>query len=63
MAILANDPASDGVQIQAEQDSRLLLIAGRPLKEPIVQYGPFVMNTKQEIYQAVTDFQAGRLTG
>jgi redox-sensitive bicupin YhaK (pirin superfamily) len=62
MAILANDPASDGVQIQAEQDSRLLLIAGRPLKEPIVQYGPFVMNTKQEIYQAVTDFQAGRLT-
>jgi hypothetical protein len=60
---LANDPASDGVQIQAEQDSRLLLIAGRPLKEPIVQYGPFVMNTKQEIYQAVTDFQAGRLTG
>jgi redox-sensitive bicupin YhaK (pirin superfamily) len=61
MAILANDPASDGVQIEASQDSRLLLIAGRPLREPIVQYGPFVMNTKQEIYQAVTDFQSGKL--
>jgi redox-sensitive bicupin YhaK (pirin superfamily) len=60
MAILANDAGSDGVRVQADQDSRLLLIAGRPLREPIVQYGPFVMNTKQEIYQAVTDFQSGQ---
>jgi redox-sensitive bicupin YhaK (pirin superfamily) len=60
MAILANDAGSDGVRLQADQDSRLLLIAGRPLREPIVQYGPFVMNTKQEIYQAVTDFQSGQ---
>jgi len=60
MAILANDAGSDGVRVQADQDSRLLLIAGRPLREPIVQYGPFVMNTKQEIYQAVSDFQSGQ---
>jgi redox-sensitive bicupin YhaK (pirin superfamily) len=60
MAILANDAGSDGVRVQADQGSRLLLIAGRPLREPIVQYGPFVMNTKQEIYQAVTDFQSGQ---
>ena len=60
MAILANDAGSDGVRLQADQDSRLLLIAGRPLREPIVQYGPFVMNTKQEIYQAVSDFQSGQ---
>jgi quercetin 2,3-dioxygenase len=60
MAILANDAGSDGVRVQADQDSRLLLIAGRPLREPIVQYGPFVMNSKQEIYQAVSDFQSGQ---
>ncbi len=61
MAILANDAGSDGVRVQADQDSRLLLIAGKPLREPIVQYGPFVMNSKQEIYQALSDFRDGRL--
>ena len=60
MAILAN--AGDGVRATAAPDgARLLLIAGRPLKEPIAQYGPFVMNTQQELYQAVEDFRAGRL--
>ena len=59
MAILRNDPAADGVRIVAAQDSRLILIAGRPLNEPIAQYGPFVMNTQDEIRQAVADFQAG----
>jgi hypothetical protein len=41
--------------------ARALLIAGRPLHEPIVQYGPFVMNTKEQIYQAVEDFRNGKL--
>jgi quercetin 2,3-dioxygenase len=40
---------------------RLILVAGRPLNEPIARYGPFVMNTREEIYQAVEDFRAGRL--
>lgn len=61
LAILANTPEADGVVITAETDARVLLIAGRPLNEPIVQYGPFVMNTQQEIYQALGDFRAGRL--
>ncbi|WP_263138657.1 pirin family protein [Pseudomonas sp. RIT-PI-AD] len=43
--------------------ARVLLLAGRPLGEPIVQYGPFVMNTREEIDQAVRDFRAGQLTG
>lgn len=41
----------------------LLLLAARPLKEPIVQYGPFVMNTREQIEQALEDFRTGRLTG
>ena len=61
MAILANDAQADGVVIEATEDAKLLLIAGRPLNEPIAQYGPFVMNTEQEIYQALSDFREGRL--
>lgn len=61
MAILANDAQADGVVIEASVDARVLLISGQPLKEPIVQYGPFVMNTKDEIYQALSDFRDGRL--
>jgi len=63
MAIFANDAAADGVQVQAGADepARFILIAGRPLNEPIAQYGPFVMNTQQELQQAVEDFRAGRL--
>jgi redox-sensitive bicupin YhaK (pirin superfamily) len=62
MAILANDAGSDGVVLRAGPlPARAILIAGRPLNEPIVQYGPFVMNTQQEIFQAVEDFRAGRL--
>jgi len=62
MAILANTPLSDGVRLRAgPQGARALLVAGQPLHEPIAQYGPFVMNTHEEIHQAVADFRAGRL--
>src|SRR5690606_6876975 len=63
MAILANRPTADGVVIKGDQDSRALLIAGRPLNERIVQYGPFVMNSEEEIHQALRDYHAGHFAG
>lgn len=60
MAILANDAQADGVVIEAVGEAKALLIAGQPLHEPIAQYGPFVMNTDQEIYQALNDFRERR---
>jgi redox-sensitive bicupin YhaK (pirin superfamily) len=60
MAILANE--GDGVRLVAgSAGARAILLSGRPLKEPIAQYGPFVMNTQLEIHQAIEDFRAGRL--
>ena len=52
--------AGDRIEIVAPtQDARFLLLAGRPLGEPVVQYGPFVMNTREEIEQAIQDYQRG----
>jgi redox-sensitive bicupin YhaK (pirin superfamily) len=60
MAILANPSGSDGVELRAgAAGMRAILVAGVPLNEPIVQYGPFVMNTKEEIFQAFEDFRRG----
>ena len=51
----------DRVQLHGEvAGSRALLVAGRPLREPVARYGPFVMNTREEILQAVEDLRAGR---
>ena len=62
MAILDNAPGSDGVRLQAgPEGAKAILIAGQPLNEPIAQYGPFVMNRNEEIFQAVEDYRAGRL--
>ena len=44
----------------AAPDTRAILVAGRPLREPVARYGPFVMNSREEIMQAVEDFRAGR---
>ena len=61
MAILANTAGADGINLHATDASRLILVAGKPLNEPIAQYGPFVMNTQAEVFQAVEDFRSGRL--
>ncbi|MGH7293960.1 MAG: pirin family protein [Polyangiaceae bacterium] len=51
------------LELRAEQDAHVLVLAGEPIDEPIVQYGPFVMNTREEIVQAFEDFEAGRFGG
>ncbi len=55
--------SGDQVEVTAGTDgARFLLLAGRPLGEPVAQYGPFVMNTREEIEQAIRDYQSGELT-
>lgn len=54
----------DTVDIVAGPEGfRLIVVAGKPLGEPVVQYGPFVMNTREEIEQALEDYRQGKLTG
>ena len=60
MGILANTPGAEGLALLGTEDARLILVAGKPLNEPIVQYGPFVMNTQEEIHQALDDYRNGR---
>jgi redox-sensitive bicupin YhaK (pirin superfamily) len=55
--------SGDRVEIKAGPDgARFLVLAAKPIREPIVQYGPFVMNTRAEIEQAIRDYQSGELT-
>ena len=58
LALLSN---GDNVQINASEDSEYLILAGPEIDEPIARYGPFVMNTREEIIQAIDDYQNGIL--
>ena len=51
----------DGLALEAATATSIMLLAGKPLGEPIAHYGPFVMNTREEIEQAVLDYQQGRM--
>ena len=59
LAVLARE--GETVVIEADEDADVLLLGGRPLREPVAWYGPFVMNTKQEILDAIDDFEAGKM--
>jgi hypothetical protein len=55
------DRKGEGFRIDAESDSKLLVLSGEPIDEPVFGYGPFVMNTEAEIRQAIADYQKGRM--
>jgi quercetin 2,3-dioxygenase len=63
--IVVFDKDGEEVEIKADNNTKLaldvLFIAGEPLNEPIVRYGPFVMNKKEEILEAITDYESGRM--
>ncbi len=52
--------AGAGVEIEANNDAKLLLLSGEPIEEPVVGYGPFVMNSEAQIREAINDFNSGR---
>ncbi|HLI35239.1 MAG TPA: pirin family protein [Terriglobia bacterium] len=59
LALLSAD--GERVSLAAKQDSVLLVLSGEPINEPVASYGPFVMNTEEELVQAVEDYRAGRM--
>lgn len=54
------DRSGTSISIEANNDATLLLLAGEPIEEPIVGYGPFVMNSREQIHRAIEDFNSGR---
>ncbi len=54
--------AGEQIRIETVEGARAILLAARPLNEPVVQQGPFVMNTPEEIEQAISDYRNGTLT-
>jgi redox-sensitive bicupin YhaK (pirin superfamily) len=53
----------DLLALRSDDGARMLCLAGRPIGEPVARYGPFVMNTDEELRQAIDDYRSGRLVG
>lgn len=54
-------PSGEGITFEAKEDTTLLILSGEPINEPVVSQGPFVMNTREEIIQAMVDYKAGKM--
>jgi quercetin 2,3-dioxygenase len=61
LALLGNEPDAPCIDLASFDAARVLVIAGRPIGEPVVQWGPFVMNSREEIEQAIFDYNNGTL--
>ena len=59
-SLITYSQAGSGIELVASQDTHALFLSGEPIREPMVGYGPFVMNTKAEIAQAIDDFNSGQ---
>jgi redox-sensitive bicupin YhaK (pirin superfamily) len=57
--LVSFEPAGEQVRLRTSDESQVLVLTGQPIREPVVGQGPFVMNTREEIYQAVHDYQQG----
>ena len=60
LSTLSGDSVAIAVDADAKAPAELLLLSGKPLNEPVARYGPFVMNTREQIEQAFRDYQNGR---
>ena len=59
IAVLGSE--GESVSVEASEDSTLLVLSGEPIDEPVASYGPFVMNTREELTQAVEDYRRGKM--
>lgn len=55
------EPAGSTVSLESNGESKILVLSGEPIDKPVASYGPFVMNTQQEIAQALQDYHTGKM--